>query len=184
MRLEDQQRFPPLQVPLADGAVATVRPLSTGDAEKLGDLYEAVPREDFRFYRPYPLDRRHARTNAENALSPFEVVLVLETPEGAIGGYAWHRWDGEEAQKSVFGICIRPDCQGRGAGKALMSRLNEIAKVFGPPVMSLTVQKANPRAFDLYRKLGFQVVREQVQAAAPEYGFDAEPEYYMERRVR
>ena len=82
----------------------------------------------------------------------------METAEEEIGGYAWYRWKDDGAEKSVFGICVRADCQGRGAGRVLLGRLIEIAKVVGPPVMSLTVQKANERAFNLYRKFGFEVV--------------------------
>ena len=118
----------------------------------------------------------------------------METPEGEIGGYAWYRWNDDaapadaqtpaRAEKSVFGICVRTDHQGRGAGRALLTRLSEIAKTVGPSVMSLTVQKANERAFGLYRKFGFEVVREQMLARDPDGGFDSEPEYYMERRVQ
>ena len=48
--------------------------------------------------------------------------------------------------------------------------------------MSLTVQKANPRAVALYQKMGFEIVREQMRNQVEE--FPPEPEYYMERKVR
>ena len=184
MKVKDQERFGPVAAALRDGTVATIRPLSLDDAEALGDFYEQVPREDPRFYRPHPLDRRHARQNAEKALDPFEVVLVLETAPGRIDGYAWYRWWKADADTSVFGICVRRDGQGGGTGKALMARLFEIAGEIGPPVMSLTVQKANERAVALYRKYGFRPVREQITVEDKESGFAPEPEYYMERAVR
>jgi len=64
-----------------------------------------------------------------------------------------------------------------------MARLLEIAQQVGPPVMGLTVQLANERALRLYRGMGFEVVREQMSDSSA-YGFDPEPEYYMERLVR
>ena len=65
-----------------------------------------------------------------------------------------------------------------------MTRLAEIARHIGPPVMHLTVQKANARAFALYGKMGFRVIREQTRRATPERGWPEEPEYAMERAVR
>lgn len=182
MTPEDQEKYPPAQVTLKSGVEVTLRPLAVDDAEKLGDFYEQVPREDFRFYLPHPLDREHARQNAAKALSPVEVVLVLETPAGEIGGYAWYRWHDETDEKSGFGICVRRDLQ--GAGEGLMSRLFEIAKEIGPPIMMLTVHAANKRALGLYRKMGFEVVGEGTFAARPALGFAAEPQYHMERNAR
>lgn len=45
----------------------------------------------------------------------------------------------------------------------------------GPPVMSLTVQKRNPKAIELYKSMGFRIVRDQLRAA------DNCPEFYMEQ---
>ena len=63
-----------------------------------------------------------------------------------------------------------------------MRRLLEIAQTVGPLVISLTVQKANPRAIRLYRTMGFRLVREQTRPASN--WFPAEPEYYMERATQ
>ncbi len=86
------------------------------------------------------------------------------------------------AERSTFGICISRDCQGSGAGRALMTRLLDIAREVGPPIMTLTVQHANPRAVALYRAMGFTPVREQLREV--KFGFPEEPEYCMERPVR
>ena len=184
MRLQDQNLFPPQTVRLKDRRAAVLRFLAVADAAGLGEFYAAVPREDFRFYSPHPLTREKAAEIAADALGPFWVTLVLDLGNGRIGGYAWYRWAGEAAERSGFGICLSRDCQGAGAGRLLMDRLFEIARLIGPPVMGLTVQLANTRGVELYKKLGFQVVREQMRQPQPHYGLDAEPEYYMERRVR
>ena len=179
MTPQDQERFSASEVVLANGVRAVMRPLRTSDAQALGDFYLSVPPQDYRFYRGGPLTRAHADTMAATADRADRVVLVLVAAStGAIGGYAWYRWQ-DRAGRSVFGICIRPEFQNLGAGTTLMTRLLEIAHELGPPVMSLTVQKANPRAVRLYRTMGFRIVRDQMRPVTE--WFPAEPEYYMER---
>ena len=186
MTPQDRERFSASWAVLANGTRVVMRPLRGSDAQALGDFYVSVPAQDYRFYRAGPLTREHADTMAASADRPDSVVLLLvPTPRRrsgqappAIGGYAWYRWQGG-ADRSVFGTCIGPGFQNLGAGTALMMRLLEIAHEVGPPVMSLTVQKANPRAIRLYRSMGFRIVREQTRPA--NNWFPAEPEYYMER---
>jgi len=181
MTPETQTHYPLLPVTLKNGAQSVIRFLSVDDGEALAAFYAGVPGEALRFYFPHALDREHALQNAARADSPLEVVLVLDTGEG-IGGYAWYRWEEDGAEKSCFGICIAPRYQEVGAGTALMTRLLEIAKSVGPPVMCLTVQLANVRALKLYTRMGFRPIREQMRDASN--GFSPEPEYYMEMRVR
>ena len=173
----DQQRFPPVAITLRNGTPAVIRPLAETDGEALAEFYAGIPPEDVFFYAPHPLTREYAFKNAAQAASPTEVVLVLEPAGGGIGGYAWYRWP-VGADISGFGICVARSFQGAGAGQQLMSRLLEVARTVGPPVMSLTVQKRNPKGVELYTKMGFRIIREQVRTA------DGEPEYHMERRVR
>jgi len=178
MREQDQLRFPRTEVALRDGRKVTIRALAADDAEALADFYESIPEEDHRFYWPHPLTREKAAAKASEALHPFFTCLLAETQDRQIAGYAWFRWQDGNSRSSTLGVCIRQNFQGMGAGTALLRRLLEIAQTVGPPVMSLTVQKANPRGLGLYRKMGFHVVREQLREG------DSEPEYYMERKVR
>lgn len=181
MQKETMERFPPQRVTLKNGKEVTIRPLLPEDGEALAAFYASVPQEDYRFYCPHPLDREHALANAAKAFSPLEVVLVLEPEPGRIGGYAWYRWKAPNAERSTFGICVGRALQGTGAGRALMKRLMEIAAEVGPPIMCLTVQKANPRAVALYQSMGFRIVREQMRAPMADGLFPSEPEYAMER---
>jgi len=183
MTPKTQALYPPIIVTLKDGNPALIRPLSTTDAEAMVTFYAGIPRGDQRHYYPHPLDREHALQNAARAESPHEVVLVLDV-DGVISGYAWYRWDNDDAEKSDFGICIARPYQELGVGKLLMTRLLEIAKVIGPSIMCLTVQHANVRAVKLYTKMGFQPIREQWLERDPSSEFPSEMEYYMEQRVR
>ena len=186
MTPQDRERFSASPAVLADDTRVLIRPLRVSDAQTLGDFYVSVPAQDYRFYRAGPLTRERADTMAATADRADSVVLVLvpvphrrnRQAPAPIGGYAWYRWQ-DGAARSIFGICVGPDFQNLGAGTALMTRLLEIAHEVGPPVMSLTVQKANPRAIGLYRSMGFHIVREQTRPASN--WFPAEAEYYMER---
>ncbi len=182
MTPEAQAQFPPQTVTLRNGVTAIVRPMALTDADALGDFYLSVPRQDFRFYCPYKLDRPTAAKHAAEADKPNWAVIVIASPEGEIGGYAWYRWDNDQSPESTFGICIRPTWQNSGAGRAIIARLLEVARVVGPPVMNLTVQLANDRAVALYQKMGFKIEREQTRGQVAE--FPPEPEYFMRQPVR
>ena len=190
MQIEDGSQSPPRVVTLRDGRQLTLRLLAEDDAEGLGDFYESMPRETWRFYCPPKLTREDAAEKAARALSPALVCLVaVDETTGQIAGYDWYQWENEESRASVFGICLREAYRGVGLGRALIQRLLEIAhgrlrggvRKVEPPVISLTVQLANPRAVALYTKMGFRIVREQVREQVAD--FPAEPEYYMEQTV-
>jgi ribosomal protein S18 acetylase RimI-like enzyme len=179
---QDLERFPPTVTELEDGRRVTLRFLALEDAQALGDFYESLSRATYRFYCPHPLTRENAAKNAASALSPTLAALVAEDRAQEIVGYASYQWENDGSRASIFGICLRQAYRGIGLGQAMMERLLEVARHVGPPIMSLTVQKANPRARALYHKMGFQIVREQVRGQIEE--FAPEPEYYMERQTR
>jgi ribosomal protein S18 acetylase RimI-like enzyme len=169
--------FPDERVTLRDRTGATIRPLDAADGEALADLYASLRPVDKRFYFPHPLTREEALKTAARATSPDFACLVVECGDGSLAGYAWFQWE-PGAERSVFGICVRPEMQERGVGGALLAVINRLAERVGPGVMSLTVQKANTRALALYRKMGFSEVRDQSSA------LNGEPEFYMERQTR
>ena len=182
MHIADQPRFPPMMTTLRDHRTVTLRLLSPDDGRALGDFYATLPRATWRFYCPPRLTHEDAARTAARATSPTFVCVVAENDAGEIIGYNWYRWKAADRSTSVFGICLREDARGLGLGRALMKRLLEIAREVGPPVVSLTVQLANPRAVALYRSMGFHVVREQVRERIGD--FPPEPEYYMELSTR
>lgn len=159
-----------MEVTLRNGVRAIIRPLAKTDGEALAAFYAGIPKEDEFVYCPHPLTREYALRNAAEAGGPTRVTLVLDVA-GKIGGYAWHRWEAGAAT-STFGICIARAFQGTGAGRQLMKQL--LAIPAGPPVISLTVQKRNPKAAELYQSMGFRIVAEQLRKE------DGEPEFYME----
>ena len=168
---------------MRDGCVLTQRLITEHDTEAMADFYASVPRDDSRFYmRPSMLNAERAQADTAECNHPNVVAIVLENDQNQIVGFSWYRWENAQSPTSTFGICIRRGYQGIGAGEAQLKRILEITKHVGPDVMCLTVQKANTRAQRLYTKCGFQIVREQMIGERD--GFDAEPEYYMEQRIR
>jgi len=176
MSSEDGDGLSAERVALRSGASFTFRPLRISDGDALAEFYDAIPESDS-FYYPVPSTRDAVAAKAKSASDPRLVCLVAEDDCQSIAGYAWYKWTKDTDRASTFGICVRPGHQGTGLGRALMSRICGIACEIGPPVVSLTVQKANARAFGLYQSMGFEVIREQLRG-------DGEPEYYMELRVR
>ena len=162
---------------LKNGKKITIRSLEAKDGEALASFYESIPPEDEHFYCPHPLTPEYAFANARSAENGRKICLVVENETREIVGYAWCKWENASSPSSVFGICIGGDFKGFGVGSMLMTRLIDRAKETGPPVISLTVQKANPAAVGLYRKMGFEIIREQLRES------DQEPEYYMELRI-
>ncbi|HEY8668043.1 MAG TPA: GNAT family N-acetyltransferase [Tepidisphaeraceae bacterium] len=186
-----------MKVGLKDGREGMLRLLLPCDAAALAGFYAGVPREDYRFYCPHPLDEAHAVQKAGRADEREFVCVVLEgvtlpadagaqayaPSAGPIVGYAWYEWR-RDAEESVFGICVAHGYQGVGAGRALMRHVLEIAGQVGPPIMTLTVQLGNPAAVALYQSMGFRIVGEQMRAACGGGLFGAEAEYLMKLRVR
>ena len=182
MRPEDRAKFPATEASLRDGRSLTLRFLSVEDGDRLGRFYEELPLEAQRFYWPHELDYENGLIRAARADDPFDVCLVAETPAAGIGGYAWYQWKERTAPASSFGIAVAEAWQSSGVGRALMTRLLEIAEMVGPPKMRLTCQHANFRAVRLYQKLGFRITREGMCDARR--SFPAEPQYWMERQCR
>ncbi|MCK5804470.1 MAG: GNAT family N-acetyltransferase, partial [Lentisphaeria bacterium] len=177
MLSELHTRFPAESVALRDGSAVVFRLLTTEDGERLARFYESIPREDLRFYCPHVLDREHGLANAVAADEAGQFVLVVEH-ENEIAGYAWVRGDGESGG---FGMCMRRDFQGRGAGGKLVRRLFEIVDEVGPGVVNLTVQTANQAAVALYTRIGFRVTKKGMRGPKSMFGFPDEPQSWMQR---
>ena len=61
----------------------------------------------------------------------------------------------------IDGVAVSPSYRGRGIGKGLIAALELWANGHGLSIIRLEVVDANPRAEKLYRRVGFEAVREQ-----------------------
>lgn len=58
----------------------------------------------------------------------------------------------------LLNICIDPDCQGQGRGRALLAYMLELAQREGAARVFLEVRPSNRPALALYRDTGFEVI--------------------------
>ena len=95
-----------------------------------------------------------------NEGSPLQNVLVAEL-DGRIVGWAKIRHPTELPASDhvwyVSGLAVDPQSEGRGAGRALMEGLMELARSRGGTRITLRVFAPNERARRLYERLGFEV---------------------------
>jgi ribosomal protein S18 acetylase RimI-like enzyme len=81
------------------------------------------------------------------------VVSIIECDGHAVGGLLLE-WKPDSVY--IHELQVLPDHQGRGLGTAVVERVIEEAATRGVPVI-LSVVPANPRAKQLYERLGFEV---------------------------
>ncbi len=172
----------PKTLTLRDGRSITIRLLEATDGEAVVSFYADIPNEDGKYcFSPSSRTRSKALERVVRADAAREVCLVLADAEGQIHGEAWYQWGADDAAQSTLGITIRRTMQGVGAGRLLTQRLLEVGDIYGPPIMNLTAQVENTRAWKLYTSLGFVILRQQmreVREDSPEM-----PEFYMERKM-
>ena len=132
----------------------TVRPARAADSEPLLEVDRAT-------WSPgtSPAPRApegpffNERTEPEN-------VLVAEL-DGRVVGYGKIEHPTELPASAhvwhVTGLAVDPSAEGRGAGRALMDGLIELARARGGSRMTLRVFAPNERARRLYERLGFEV---------------------------
>lgn len=91
-----------------------------------------------------------------------DIAFVAET-HGKIVGAVWVRIMDDfghiDDDIPSFAIAVYKEYRGKGIGTALMKRMLTELQTYGYKQASLSCQKAN-RAVDLYRRLGFRVIRE------------------------
>ena len=106
---------------------------------------------------------------------PHDCALVAEA-EGQVVGAAWARimedYGHLDEHTPSLAIALLPSCRGQGWGEQLLQSLLELLQARGESGVSLSVQRENRRAVNLYRKLGFAVA------------VDKGEEYVMRKELR
>lgn len=81
--------------------------------------------------------------------------LVYEGAHGLLGHGIMSLAAGE---CHLLNICIHPDYQRRGLGRALIEYLLELAKLRGAQIALLEVRVSNRAAYNLYAQMGFDEI--------------------------
>ncbi len=76
--------------------------------------------------------------------------------EGRLVGYSVHSVAVGEAH--LLNLCVRPECQGRGFGRAMLRRVMREAAARGADTLFLEVRVSNAAARALYESEGFNEV--------------------------
>lgn len=115
-----------------------------------------------------------------------DIFLVAEI-NGKIVGYMMNRIEIDEGffkrdyvrRGHVISIAVLPEYRRRGIGKALMIEgMRRMKELYKAEEVILEVRVSNTPAIELYRKLGFKVVR-----IIPRYYRDGEDAYLMAREL-
>jgi ribosomal protein S18 acetylase RimI-like enzyme len=127
-----------------------LRPATESDREFLYELYRRTMREVIE--RTWSWDEEWQRREFERR---FETCMasVIECDGRAVGGLLL---DSKPEALDIVELQVLPDHQGRGIGTSILQHLIRDGARRGVDV-TLSVVPANPRARQLYERLGFQV---------------------------
>ena len=112
------------------------------EADKISDIHAGLHRQEF--------------GDGLDELSRRQVFLV--SPEGAVTGTVTAWWNDEfygERWGRIHWLAIRPEHQGKGLAKPLMTAVCQRLKELGHDRAYLTTSTARVAAVGLYRKFGF-----------------------------
>lgn len=133
----------------------TIRAARPKEAEALLELLEALAGSHF---YPHPFDRENAERIA--SYRGQDVYLVAWEDSRPVAYGLLRGWDAGYAIPSL-GVAVRPDCEGRGYGKAMLIALHQAARAKGATAVRLRVHPDNVRARRLYDLFGYRAAGEE-----------------------
>jgi acetyl coenzyme A synthetase (ADP forming)-like protein len=141
-------------VVLADGSLARLRPISSGDRESLRAFHDLLSDETkrLRFFSVHPflseaeLDR-FVTVDYKNRLA---LVAVVRGQLAAVG-----RYDRLGASEAEVAFTVRDDLQGKGIATVLLEHLAAAARERGIDTFVADVLAENRRMLDVFRQAGF-----------------------------
>ncbi len=139
-----------------------IRAVREGDEHGLSTFYGMLSPRSRYFFEPYHDTSVDAmREIVERGLCGADLHCVAEEASGAIFSHIFYR--NVSAPVPHLGIGVLDSYQNHGIGGVLLQYLICLGKYhLRKQAIGLTVMKENLRAFHLYQKLGFRVVRDDV----------------------
>lgn len=140
----------------------TLRPATPADAPGIGAIWNAIIRDTTITFNP--VEKPDAEIAGLTQQNPFFVW-----DENRILGFATYfpfRSGLGYLHTVEHTILLHPDAQGRGVGRALMTRICDHARAAGKHSLIAVVTKENPGGLAFHESMGF--VR---RATLPEVGF-------------
>lgn len=143
-----------------------IRPLSSGEAGLLRRfLYEAIFVPEGMPAPPESIvDAPELKVYTEDFGSRKDDLCLVAEQHGVVVGAVWTRimddFGHVDGQTPSLAISLLPEYRGKGTGSRLLSAMLELLRQKGYSRVSLSVQKENRAALQLYLKHGFHTVRE------------------------
>ena len=147
-----------VRTPRASGL--RVRPATADDADAICRIYNQGIEDrvaTLETGRRTPAERRQWLT----ARGPRHPVIVAEDTDGAVLGWgSLNQFNAREAYRFVadFSIYVERGARGRGVGRAMLTRLIELAREHGYHKLVLSAFPTNASGMALYTRLGFRTV--------------------------
>jgi ribosomal protein S18 acetylase RimI-like enzyme len=106
--------------------------------------------------------RDHKKDAVEYDLTRNSTSAFVAVSEGEVIGFVCNRLYHSRSIGHVANLAVRPEFQGRGAGRALLNATLEYFREQGMRYARIETLKQNERARRFYPSLGFEVVGEQI----------------------
>lgn len=144
---------------LADGRFVTFEHLREEDLLEVVQVLNRVIREGLYLLREEEIvDMEMERRWYQDHMKAGMTYLVARVDGEMVGGASIEPKRGRQSHVVAYGIFIKDGFRNLGIGTQLTKALIEIARQRGFKVMELSVFASNPRAFQVYKKCGFQEV--------------------------
>jgi GNAT superfamily N-acetyltransferase len=145
--------------------MSTIRPATVSDAASIREIaYRSWPLT-YAFLEKAQVDYMlsvfyDVESLSEMILSNDQKFIVLEDSLAMNGFAAYSRRSGQEAIFKLNKLYLLPETKGRGWGRELMQKVEDLVKNEGGHVLELNVNRYNPSR-DFYSHLGYEVVCEE-----------------------
>jgi GNAT superfamily N-acetyltransferase len=106
----------------------------------------------------FMLAKMYAIEALEKQLEEGHIFLILSVNE-VENGFASISATEENGLFKLHKLYLHPNQQGKGTGKILISKAEELAKKLGAKAIKLNVNRGN-KAYHFYKKMGYQIIEE------------------------
>jgi ribosomal protein S18 acetylase RimI-like enzyme len=136
--------------------VISIRPAVSGDARKIGAIFDAAVREGWTYLGPlaqepmFPRDEWD-RLVSEHTLPPNVLLVAIDERGDVVGFTAVHPDVGE-----MYLLFVGPASAGRGVGRALLDAAHDALRRAGCREAFLFTHEQNERALAVYEAAGYR----------------------------
>ena len=145
----------------------TIRSISSNELPKVQSIaHRTWPSTFSNILSPeqieYMLNWMYSLEMLESQIEKGQTFLLAEENGEELGfaGFELNYSEGPKAK--LHKIYLLPEAQGKGAGKALILEVAELARKAGQKSLLLNVNKFNQKAIDFYLRIGFQEIYKEV----------------------